>query len=120
MPMGSSEEIDLINFDSLSSPAIAPAVDSLSRTPPRDSLNAPLTVDDLLAPSPLRSSPRAHVSPGPEEPVLSPIGVPHEDTRRDLLAPEEGAQVLIMISDETQPGVYATSSTTLHLIQTKM
>lgn len=93
-------DMDLINFDSFTSPSTdAPVVNLLSATPPRSLQGAPFTVDDLLAPSPLRPP---HQTPTTTEShpanmffeTLDPIN------REDTKSVDEEAQVLIVLADE--------------------
>ncbi|GJE95124.1 hypothetical protein PsYK624_113050 [Phanerochaete sordida] len=57
-----ADEVDLINFDSFIAPPV-PAVNLLPATPPRSLPSAPYSVDDLLAPTPIRPPPGETSSP---------------------------------------------------------
>ena len=101
LPGEPSDEMDLINFDSFTTalPSDAPAVQLMPATPP---LGAPYSVDDLLAPTPLRPVQRfeqvAHVPDSAEDDLLLPtVGSP---SREGTASVDEEAQVLIALSDE--------------------
>lgn len=93
-------DMDLINFDSFMSPSTdAPVVNLLPATPPRSLQGAPFTVDDLLAPSPLRPPHQASTTAGSHPAnmffeALDPIN------REDTTSVDEEAQVLIVLADE--------------------
>jgi hypothetical protein len=109
-PAEPPEEADLINFDSLESPTIAPIVNLLLATPPSSSLNGPLTVDDLLAPSPFRSL-DVHATPTQDQDSAGPVASGQPNAREDTASTEEEAQVLMVLSGEPPQGSSSSAPT---------
>ena len=103
---GQTDDVDLINFDSFtSSPSIhKPAVNLMPATPPHNLLGALFTVDDLLAPSPLRPLTQTTNSTA-AGPLVDLLGVDLQPSGpEDSASVDEEAQVLIVLAEEPKRG----------------
>lgn len=100
-------EVDLINFDSsITQPEPpAPVVQLMPATPPRPGEGTRFTVDDLLAPSPARplTVTSQEIAPSSIQATGDTLLVPSDSLGREgTTSGDEEAQVLIVLSDESQ------------------